>query len=210
LHGVFHLDKGILYTLKSLVLNPGYAVKGFISGKRVMHYNIFALFIIVVAVKTFIDYKIGDKNIFSSFENVDQKSDNTINEALNHYYKFFYLLSIPVLSIFTFLFSRKLKYNYTEHIVFNCFLLTGGLFFALFVSLFSFFTGIDTGMLGTIFVIAYLFWGYYQATRDTFYFFEYLWRILAIVISFILSLLLLLAVIIIIFYDGLFSGTIMF
>lgn len=129
LHGIFHLDKGILYTLKSLVLNPGYAVRSFIRGQRVMHYNIFALFIIIVAVKTFIDYKISDQHIFSSLQDNHQKSDATINEALNHYYKFFYLLSIPILSVFTFLFSGKLKYNYTEHIVFNCFLLNRSFIF---------------------------------------------------------------------------------
>ena len=101
-----HLDKGILYTLKSLVFNPGYTIRSFLAGKRVMHYNIFALFIIVIAIKTLIDYHVSDSDMFNSLKNKD--TDVRINEAVDHYYKFFYLLSIPLLSIFSYLFSKRL------------------------------------------------------------------------------------------------------
>lgn len=210
LHGVFHLDKGILYTLKCLIFNPGNTIRSFISGKRVLHYNIFALFIIVIATKTLIEYQSNDPHIFNSIASEKHGTDETINEALDHYYKFFYLLAIPILSIFSYLFSKKLNYNYTEHIVFNCFLLTGGFFYALLVSLFGFLTGIYTDKVGVIFVFIYILFGYYQATRGVYTFWGYLWRILSIILLFIVALLLILAGIILVFYNGSFTGSIMF
>lgn len=208
LHGVLHLDKGILYTLKNLVFNPGYTIRSFLAGKRVMHYNIFALFIIVIAIKTLIDYHISDGDMFNSLKNKD--TDVRINEAVDHYYKFFYLLSIPLLSIFSYLFSKRLHYNYTEHIVFNCFLLTGGFFYALIFSLFCFLTGLrDNQPVGILFVALYIMLGYYQATSETYTFRGYLWRILAILLTFVASLIIVLMLIIIFAYGGSFEGSIL-
>lgn len=34
-HGVLHLDKGILFTLKQAFTRPGYAVMDYIAGKRI-------------------------------------------------------------------------------------------------------------------------------------------------------------------------------
>ena len=35
IHGVWHIDKGVLFTVKELILRPGDSVRGFIQGKRV-------------------------------------------------------------------------------------------------------------------------------------------------------------------------------
>lgn len=208
LHGVFHLDKGILYTLKCLIFNPGYTVRSFLNGKRVLHYNIFALFVIVIALKTLVDYQISDGHIFNSIDK--QNTDKKINEALDHYYKFFYLLSIPLLSVFSFIFSRRLKYNYTEHIVFNCFLLTGGFFYALLISLFCYLTGIgDSVLLSALLITVYILLGYYQATAGVYSFLGFLWRILAILATFLIALTLVLFLIILFAYGGRFEGEIM-
>ena len=54
-HGVWHVDNGIFYTLRKLVFKPGYAARAFLEGRRVKHYNIFALFIIVVTLKVLLE-----------------------------------------------------------------------------------------------------------------------------------------------------------
>jgi hypothetical protein len=38
-HGVIHLDKGFLYTTKSLLTRPGYFIREFIEGKRANHFG---------------------------------------------------------------------------------------------------------------------------------------------------------------------------
>lgn len=47
-HGVWHLDKGLLFTLKETFTRPGYAAMDYINGKRVRYYNIFYLMILVL------------------------------------------------------------------------------------------------------------------------------------------------------------------
>lgn len=207
MHGVFHVEKGILYTLKCLLLSPGYAVRSFLSGKRVRHYNIFALFIIVIALKTVLDAGTSDQAIFESVNSAS--ADNKINSALNHYYKFFYFLIIPAFSIFSFLLFKRLGYYYSEHLVLNCFIFTGGHFYALFFSLVGYLTqNYDFNHYGLVAVMVYVTIGFYQATRNEYSLFGFLWRTLLALALFLLLLLLTLAAIIGIFYDGGFEGTI--
>lgn len=206
-HGLFHLDKGILYTLKCLILRPGQTVRKFLAGQRVSHYNIFALFIIVIALKTLIDYQISDDEVFSS---KNPEADKTVNQALSHYYKLFYLLCIPLLSVFSAIFSRRLHYNYTEHIVFNAFLLTGGFFYALLASLFCYLTGVGNSQAAGLFLVAgYFLMGYFQATHGVYSFFHSLWRVLAILACFLLLLTLVLIAVVVALYGSNFEGSIM-
>lgn len=43
LHGVWHFERGILFTLKEAIIRPGNAALDYISGKRVRYYNVFYL-----------------------------------------------------------------------------------------------------------------------------------------------------------------------
>ena len=43
LHGTFHLDRGILFTVKQALTRPGQAALDYISGKRKPFYNVFYL-----------------------------------------------------------------------------------------------------------------------------------------------------------------------
>ena len=209
LHGIFHLDKGVLYTLKTLIYTPGYAARDFLKGRRVMHYNIFALFIIIVALKTLVDLQISPEGVFYSDEKSVKQTDELINGAIQHYYKLFYLLSIPLLSCFSKLLFKKTSYNFVEHIVLNSFLLAGALFYSLLVSLFEFLTGISTlEVYGAGFMVIYVLAGYYQATNGLYSFFDYLWRALLVVALFLLSLILVLFAVIVFFYGGTFEGQI--
>lgn len=209
IHGLFHLDKGVLYTLRSLLYSPGYAAKSFIEGKRVMHYNIFALFIIVVALKTLVDLQVSPNEVFQSTKVPNQDADKVINGAIRHYYKLLYLLIIPILSLFSNLLLRKLKFNYTEHLVLNAFLLSGGFFYALLFSLFEFFTGAENvSVYGMGFIAIYIMLGYYQASYGHYHFLNYFWRSLLILILFLSLLFMVLCAIIYSFYGGVFEGLI--
>lgn len=208
LHGVLHLDKGIIYTIKSLIYKPGYAAADFIKGKRIVHYNIFALFVIIVGLKTLFDLK-GVPNVIFDSANA-QKSDEIINTAIQKYYKLMYFLCIPLISIFSFLFLRKLNYNFIEHLVLNCFLFSGGFFYALLFSLYSFITKADTTLYWAPVMMLYFFIGYYQVGKISYKWYNWLWRSILIEVLFLASLIGILILIIEIFYGGSFVGHIGF
>jgi hypothetical protein len=210
LHGIFHLDKGVLYTLKTLIYQPGYAAKSFIAGKRVKHYNIFALFIIVVALRALIDHQRLHEPLFRSWTESGKHSDEVLNETVNHYYKLLYLLVIPLLSLFSYWLIKKLRYNYTEHLVANCFFLTGGFLYALLLSLVAWITHLPIGPLWFLVIGAYLFMSYFQLSRGIYSFWNFAWRGLAILLLFVLFLAIFFGAIIMVFYDGAFHGAMRF
>lgn len=47
LHGTFHLEKGILFTVWQALIRPGQAALDYISGKRRRYYNVFYLILIL-------------------------------------------------------------------------------------------------------------------------------------------------------------------
>ncbi|RYD58971.1 MAG: DUF3667 domain-containing protein [Sphingobacteriales bacterium] len=49
-HGLWHFDKGLLYTLKESFLRPGHMAMDYISGKRIKYYNVFYLILIVIGI----------------------------------------------------------------------------------------------------------------------------------------------------------------
>ena len=53
LHGVWHLEKGILFTLKETIIRPGQAALDYINGKRVRYYNVFYLALLVIGLNIF-------------------------------------------------------------------------------------------------------------------------------------------------------------
>lgn len=55
-HGVWHLDKGIFYTLKQAIIRPGSASLDYILGRRIAFYNIFYLCLILIGINLFLNH----------------------------------------------------------------------------------------------------------------------------------------------------------
>ncbi|RZL57754.1 MAG: DUF3667 domain-containing protein, partial [Pedobacter sp.] len=49
-HGVWHVDKGVLYTIKELFTRPGNSVREFIQGKRARLFNFVTLIVLILAI----------------------------------------------------------------------------------------------------------------------------------------------------------------
>ncbi len=49
IHGVFHLDKGLLFTIKELFTRPGHSIREYVQGKRIKHFNYFTAILILIA-----------------------------------------------------------------------------------------------------------------------------------------------------------------
>lgn len=65
---VFHTNKGLLYSVKNILKNPGKTAKEFIDGNRVNHYKPILLVFVLSGISAFISYKIiGLKEIMSDF-----------------------------------------------------------------------------------------------------------------------------------------------
>jgi hypothetical protein len=56
LHGVWHLEKGILFTLKEIFVRPGQAALDYIHGKRIRYYNVFYLSILLIGLNILLSH----------------------------------------------------------------------------------------------------------------------------------------------------------
>ena len=123
-----HTNKGFLYSVKSIIKNPGKTAKDFIDGNRVNHYKPILLAFVLSGISTFISYKIiGLNKIMSEFYTAKNLNSEFLNDYMtftSSYSSFIMLFSIPFFALFTKLAFRKWGHNYYEHIVMNSYVLS--------------------------------------------------------------------------------------
>jgi len=149
-HAVTHADKGIFHLLKSLATKPGTTAREYLRGRRKTYFNPFTFFLLVMGMFVFLnmyfkppekkrvpDARVlerisseGGKHQYISMMNrADQVSRVTRNNG-----NVLAMVAIPYISLVTWLFFRKSKYNYAEHLTANLMFVTfSNLIFALLV-----------------------------------------------------------------------------
>lgn len=118
LHGVWHIEKGILFTIKEAMLRPGQAAINYISGKRVRYYNVFYLILLFIGFGIIIEnFYVATSAKYISYIEPDTQENNPVLEFLGKYVKFIILLAIPFLALNSFLLFNKKKFLYSEHLI---------------------------------------------------------------------------------------------
>ncbi len=136
LHGVLHVDRGILFTIKELTVRPGETIRYYLEGKRVSYFKPFGYFFILATIYTLlmhlIDIPIIDSEAVYPMDgdahrnNILLKTGETINSfysLINERYAIMSLLLLPISAFISFIIFRKAKYNYGEHLVINSYIL---------------------------------------------------------------------------------------
>jgi hypothetical protein len=122
---VFHANKGLLYSVRNIIKNPGKTAREFIDGNRVNHYKPILLVFLLSGISAFISYKIIglDKIMKISYSNQKASADfmSSYFSFVSSYNSLIMLLFIPFFAIFTKLAFKKWGHNYYEHIVMNAF-----------------------------------------------------------------------------------------
>ncbi len=118
IHGVFHIEKGILFTIKALFSKPGHAVREYVNGNRTKLFNFISLIIVIMAFSSFITgySKIHISDLMPSSS---KASMNDLEKFSTKYPKLVMLIMVPVYAIFSFISFKKAKLNFSEHLVIN-------------------------------------------------------------------------------------------
>jgi hypothetical protein len=138
LHAFTHTDKGILFLIKEMFIRPGIVAAEFAEGKRKKYFNPFSFILIMMALSIFLTQKTDFYGAFieetkTMITQVDEISKKPISkDALERlddanykaqktveYNKILSLFLIPLLSLISWLFFRKTKYNYAENLILN-------------------------------------------------------------------------------------------
>ncbi|MCU0388464.1 MAG: DUF3667 domain-containing protein [Chitinophagaceae bacterium] len=164
-HALFHVDSGILFTLKELALRPGHAAFDFLSGKRKPYYHPVFILILVSGLCSVL-YAAWHIPTFFASVRLDVLEHGS--PMLAH--KFFALrvaFMIMICSVGDFFIFRKQGYYFPELIIFNCFVFGGIMIMQLLLAPLRF-LGMDSAWETIFFVlqitlqIGYCFWGRYQ------------------------------------------------
>ncbi len=167
IHGVWHVDKGILYTLKELFTNPGNSVRAYVQGKRTGYFNFITLILLILGTSSLLGHythiRLSDLMFVSA-----KKTMSELEEFTTHYPKLVLLITIPITSLFSLLWFKKAQFNYAEHLVLNSYKAAVELIVSLvFTVITIFYTNLkgllfiySVGIQG--FVFAYSIWFYYQ------------------------------------------------
>lgn len=126
IYSFFHIDKGILYTMKELTLRPGKAIRDYLDGKRVGLFKPFSYLLIPAAIYVFIyiglDLPVYYSNVYTEeIPEIDALGESYANWINNHL-GIAQLILIPVVAFFSFVLFRKSGYNYGENLVINTYI----------------------------------------------------------------------------------------
>ena len=111
-HTFWHLEKGFLYTLKELAINPGTTQRKYLSGIRIRYQKPFPLFAISV---TFCALA-----LFFIYRNAPDQSDQFFYK---HYYFMVQAAMLPFFALITYLLFKSRELYYAEALVMNVYLL---------------------------------------------------------------------------------------
>lgn len=131
-HSVWHIDRGIAYTLRQLLTRPGHTIREFLEGKRINHYRPLALLLLLGAIVLFIQHGLGvsfvrvGQEMFSP-EAKDasarllafQRESGQFIERNQHLIS---IVMIPLYALGYWLMFRRQGYNYPQMLVVQTFI----------------------------------------------------------------------------------------
>ena len=173
LHGVFHIEKGIVFTAKQALICPGTAALEYISGKRKRYYNVFYLVLIAIGIKLFF-HEIFDFLIYQGNEPVQHApylndASRKINEIFSQKTKIILFLFVPFAALNTFMLFRRKRLNLSEHAIISGMILLGILLvatlgdFLFYFNLTAFFSGTALSIVVAAVITFYVAYGYFNA-----------------------------------------------
>ncbi len=112
-HSVFHIDKGILFTIKGLSLHPAKTIRDYIDGKRINHFPPLTYVIILATIYIFIK----TLQVHFGFDEVKKGY-----EIISRYKLQLFLSLIPSYAFIYWLFHKKFGMNFWQHIVAQTFM----------------------------------------------------------------------------------------
>jgi hypothetical protein len=138
-HSVWHVDRGILFTLRELCTRPGHTIREFLEGKRVNHYRPLALLLILGGVLVFVmhslDLSMAKLNEAAYYRPDTSAEARTFRLQMNQFMEEkMTILNIAFLPFFAFgywLVFRRKGYNYPQLLVVQTFTANFGMLLSL-------------------------------------------------------------------------------
>ena len=168
-NSIFQLDRGFLFTLKELFIQPGHSIRGFLEGRRKSHYKPFAYLIITFTLYSLAAYFMErgtyiDDLLFGikvRMADTGQDTDLPIIDWISKNQVYVTLLILPVFSLASYMAFIRSNYNYFEHLVLNLYITGQQMVLYLLLGFIFFKDNILVGV-PTLIGLLYSLWVYHQ------------------------------------------------
>ena len=117
----FNLERGGLYTVKQLFVNPGELAEEYVAKGRLRFMGPFRLLIITTTITFFI---LQNSVVFEDFrsgfyEEIQNDKLYAFIENSSRYFNILLWLFVPIAALFSWVFNLKRGYNYAENLAFQ-------------------------------------------------------------------------------------------
>ena len=155
---VLNFDKGILFTIRELLLRPGKSVKKFVSDDRNRLVKPVIFIIITSLIYSLINHFFHIEDSYVKFEETKQSTTGHIFKWVQDHYGYANIIMGIFIAFWTKLFFRKYKYNFFEILILLCFVMGIGMLIYSIFALFYGITNIDLMQIAGIIGFLYSAW----------------------------------------------------
>jgi len=152
---VLHFEKGILYTIKELLIKPGASVKEFLAENRSRLVKPIIFIIITSLIYTLITHFFHIEEGYTNFSLDKNSAVTAISSWIQNHYGYANILMGIFIAFWLKVFFRKHDYNFFETLILLCFVMGMGMLIYAAVALAEGITKIKlmqvAGVLGTIY-----------------------------------------------------------
>jgi len=126
LNNIFNLERGLFFTIWSLLKQPGEVCREFVSGNRFKYMNPFRFLIVAATFSVIAEAITGSTDIFNlmNIEGKDDESVQMVSMIMRDYLNLVILGSAPFYAIGSWIIFRKPKWNLAEYLVVNSYALS--------------------------------------------------------------------------------------
>lgn len=180
----FNLNRGMLFTIRQLLLVPEKVIWGYLNAERYRYSNPVRFIVLLTSIFIFLLFQIQSPDLLMD---VDQASTKAEREVVNIYQSYFVpymqvwtLLSLFFYAKFSKTFFKKLEFNYMEHLTLTAYL-QGLITFLQFLSLpcYFFYQSAQMEWFNIILMLAVYLRAYHRCFSD--YYKNAGWRSIAVV-----------------------------
>ncbi|GAA4328124.1 hypothetical protein GCM10023149_31990 [Mucilaginibacter gynuensis] len=124
---ILHFEKGILYTVKELLLRPGKSIRLFIAENRDRLVKPIVFIIISSLLYTIVNHTFHIEEGYFHIEDMKGSSTNAMNEWVQSHYGYSNIIIGVFIALWLKLFFRNSGYNFFEILILLCFVIGMGM-----------------------------------------------------------------------------------
>jgi Protein of unknown function (DUF3667) len=155
---ILNFERGILFTVRELLIRPGKNVRNFISENRSRLVKPIIFIIVTSLIYSLVNHFFHIEDGYEKFEETNQSTMGHIFKWVQGHYGYANIIMGTFFAFWTKLFFRKYNYNYFEILILLCFVIGIGMLIYSVFAIFKGLTHIDLMQIGSVVCFIYSVW----------------------------------------------------